>query len=201
MRQMLDIWPTFPIVINDQVLHWYRHPHMEHVDNTIAALEHHGWVCQISLTNIPPSLFHIFADMMRESFPALTHLQLGSVDGPPMLCPDSLLGGSAPSLRSLTLRYIPFPALLTLLLTTKDLVELHLWSIPHSGYLSPNTMVICLSSLNKLEDLTLRFKSPKSCPNRSIQPFSSLTRATLPCLTQIQFYGVKKYIRRLGGPD
>jgi len=194
---MLDIWPTFPIVINDQVLCWYCHPRMEHVDNTIAALEHRGWVCQISLTNILPSLFHIFADMMRESFPALTHLQLGSVDGPPMLRPDSLLGGSAPSLQSLTLRYIPFPALLTLLLTMKDLVELHHWSIPHSGYLSPNTMVICLSSLNKLEDLTLRFESPKSRPNRSIQPFSSLTRATLPCLTQIQFYGIKKYIEDL----
>jgi len=84
-----------------------------------------------------------------------------------------------------------------LLLTMKDLVELHLWSIPHSGYLSPNTMVICLSSLTKLEDLTLHFESPKSHPNRSIQPFSSLTCTTLPCLTQFRFYGVKKYIEDL----
>ena len=92
---------------------------------------------------------------------------------------------------------IPFPALPTLLLTTKDLVELRLWSIPHSGYLSPDAMVICLSSLTKLENLILRFQSPESRPNRSIRSLPLLARVTLPCLTQFQFYGVNDYIEDL----
>jgi len=197
VREVLGIWPTLPIVIDDQELGRHRQPRREHVDNIIAALEHRNRVCQISLGNIPLSLCPIFSAMMQEPFPALTRLQLNSEDESPMLCPDSFLGGSAPMLRSLTLQHIPFPALPTLLLTTKDLVELRLWSIPHSGYLSPNAMVICLSSLTKLENFILRFKSPESRPNRSIRRFSSLARATLPSLTQFRFYGVNEYIEDL----
>jgi len=38
VRQMLGIWPTFPIVIDDQELSRHRQPHAEHVDNITATL-------------------------------------------------------------------------------------------------------------------------------------------------------------------
>jgi len=98
VRQMLGIWPTLPIVIDDQELGRHRQPRAEHVDNITAALEHRNRVYQISLGNIPLSLFPIFAAMMQESFPSLTRLQLGSEDESPVIRPDSFLGGSSPRL-------------------------------------------------------------------------------------------------------
>jgi hypothetical protein len=194
---MLDIWPTFPIVIDDQELGRHRRPRMDHVGNTIAALEHRDRVCQITLENIPLSLFPILAEMMQKPFPALTHLQLDSEDDSPLLHPESFLGGSAPSLRSLTLQRISFPALPTLLLTTKDLVELRLRSIPHYGFLLPHALVVGLSSLTRLEILMLRFKSPRSLPIGSIRRLPLLTQTTLPSLTQFDFYGDNEYMEAL----
>ena len=196
VRDMLHIWPTFPIVIDDQELGRPRRPRMDHVGNTITALEHRDRVCQITLENIPLSLFPLLAEMMQESFPALTRLQLDSEDDSPMLDPESFLGGSAPRLRSLTLQRISFPAIPTLLLTTKDLVELRLWSIPYSGFLLPHALVVGLSSLTKLENLMLRFKS-RSLPNCSIRRSPLLTRTTLPSLTQFDFYGDNEYMEAL----
>ena len=134
---------------------------------------------------------------MQESFSALTRLQLDSLNETPILHLESFLGGSAPRLRSLNLQRISLPALPTLLLITKDLVELRLRGIPHSGYLSPDAMVVCLYSLTKLENLVLRFSSPQPRPNSSIRRLSSLTRITLPSLTQLVFYGPNKSIEDL----
>ena len=197
VRDMLDIWPTFPMIIDDQELGRHRRPRTDHIGNTIAALEHRDRVCQITLENIPLSLFPILAEMMRESFPMLTRLQLDSEDDSPMIHPESFLGGSAPRLRSLTLQRISFPALPTLLLTTKDLVELRLRNIPHAGFLSPHALVVGLSSLTKLENLMLRFKSPRSLPNGSIRRSPLLIQTTLPSLTQFDFYGDNEYMEAL----
>ena len=197
VKDMLDIWPTFPIVIDDQELGRPRRSRMERVGNTIAALEHRDGVCQIILENIPLSLFPILAEVMQESFPMLTRLQLDSEDDSPVLDPESFLGGSAPRLRSLTLQRMSFPALPTLLLTTRDLVELRLWSIPYSGFFLPNAMVACLSSLTKLEILMLRFKSPRSLPNGLIRGLPLLTQITIPSLTQFEFHGDNEYMEAL----
>ena len=40
VRDMLDIWPTFPIVIHDQEPDYHRKTRMGHTGNVIAALEH-----------------------------------------------------------------------------------------------------------------------------------------------------------------
>jgi hypothetical protein len=197
MGDMLSIWPTIPIVIDDQELGCYYATRMEHIGKVIAALEQRDRVCHIGLGDIPLTLFPILAEMMQESFPTLTHLQLDSEYESPILHPGSFLGGSTPRLQSLTLQHISFPALPTLLSTTKDLVELRLWNIPPSGYISPDAMVVCLSSLTKLEDLILRFRPPHSHPNSSTRRLSSLTRATLPSLTQFQFHGDNEYIEDL----
>jgi hypothetical protein len=96
VREMLDIWPTLPIVVDDEDISCYQRPRMEHFDSVTAALEHRNRVCQISLENLPSSLFPNFMEMMQESFLELTHLYLGAEIESPMLHPDSFLGGSAP---------------------------------------------------------------------------------------------------------
>ena len=202
VREMLGIWPDLPIVIDDGLLSrlLLGLPRKEHTDNIVAALEHRDRVCQITFANLPLPLYRIFAPRMRESFPALTRLyfdlELDSELESPVLPLHSFLGGSAPHLRSLTLGSIPIPSLPTLLLTTKDLVELRLWSIPDSGYISPVAMATCLSSLTRLENLALRYDE-RTPPDGSSQHPSSLTFINLPTLAQFEFLGTNKYIEDL----
>jgi hypothetical protein len=83
---------------------------------------------------------------MQDSFPTLTFLTRSSYVGSATVLPDSFLGGCAPRLRELVLICVPFPGLPKLLLSTNNLVELRLESIPHSGYVPPEAMVTSLSS-------------------------------------------------------
>jgi len=103
------------------------------------------------------------------------------------------LGGSAPCLRFLHLAYIPFPRLPKLLLSATHLTDLRLLNVPHSGYISPEAMVSCLSALTRLGTLILDFEPPKSEHRR---PPPS-TRTLLPALTRLQFYGFSEYLEDL----
>ncbi|KAI0288126.1 hypothetical protein BC826DRAFT_1188584 [Russula brevipes] len=105
--------------------------------------------------------------------------------------PDSFLGGSAPRLRTLQLIGIPFPALPNLLLSASDLVDLTLTRLPHSGYISPASMVACLSSLNRLKSLSLGFESPRSRPDQRSPP--PQPRVVLRALTKLTFAGMADY--------
>ena len=67
---------------------------------------------------------------------------------------------STPSLGVLVLDGIPFPGLPKLLLSATYLVYLHLYNIPHSGYISPDVMVTALTALTSLQFLQLEFQSP-----------------------------------------
>jgi len=193
---MQEIWPTLPIFVE----HWHgtrtsgHEPSLD--ENVIAALKHTDRIYEIQLLINSLSLYHRCSTMMQETFPALKKLNLcfsSDVESAPAL-PDSFLGGSAPRLRSLSLRSIPFPALPKLLLSTTDLVFLQVWEIPHSGYISPKAMITCLSSLTRLEHLSLHFESPRSRPARPSRRLSSLTRVDLPALTHFHFHGVNEYI-------
>jgi len=168
---------------------------MKQFNGIIAALEHRNRACQISLEDLPPVLFLIFTEMLQRSFPRLTRLFLGAAIEFPMLHPDSFLGGSAPCLQSLTLQHIAFPELPTLLLSSKDLVELRLYYIPH-GYISPESVATCLSSLTRLEILALCFDYTHWTRNRSGRHLSSSTciAIDLPALTKFDFGGVNEYI-------
>jgi hypothetical protein len=104
----------------------------------------------------------------------------------PSVLRDSLLGGSAPRLEHIQLHGIPFPALPQLLLSTHNLVQLDLFDIPQSGYVSPEVMVYCLSTLTRLHTLWLQFRSPGLRVNQHPPP---LTRAVLPALTCFDFRG------------
>ncbi|KAI0288619.1 hypothetical protein BC826DRAFT_677912 [Russula brevipes] len=124
-------------------------------------------------------------------FPELTYPRLGSGGrSAPILC-NSFLGGSAPRLYALWLIGISFLAIPNLLLSASNLVSLALWRVPHSGYISPEAMAACLSSLNRLECLHLRFKSPQPRPDQPSPP--PRTRVVLPVLTTLIFKGMTDY--------
>jgi hypothetical protein len=109
--------------------------------------------------------------------------------------PDSILGGSAPSLEKLRLDRISFPGLPKLLLSATHLVQLELYYIPHSGYISPEVMVTCLSVLTRLEYFAVEFESPQSRPDRRRPP--PPTRTLLPILRSLSFRGVSEYLEDL----
>ena len=94
----------------------------------------------------------------------------------------------------LSLDGIPFPGLPKLLLSATHLVNLHLYDIPHSGYISPEAMVTALSTLTSLESLSLEFQSPRSRPDRASRRPPPPTRSVLPVLTCFSFKGVSEYL-------
>jgi hypothetical protein len=129
---------------------------------------------------------------MQKPFPELTDLVLWSFDITSPVVPDSFPGRFAPRLRTLSLHHIPFPGLPKLLLSATHLVELYLCNIPHSGYISPETMANVLSALTSLGSLHLQFDSSLSRPD---QPPPK--RSSLPVLTELRFKGVSEYFEDL----
>ena len=189
MRETLGVWPQLPIAI------WNNGYEKWGVGNIIAALGHNDRICRITLPDIPnPQVLAA----MRQPFPALTHLRLQTEDGTTPICSDSFLGGSCPPrLQSLFLDRIPIRGLPNLLLSATELVDLELWRIPHAGYFSPEALATCLSVLNKLKKLVIRFESPQSRPDRNTRRPHPQTLTLLPVLTQLEFKGVGDYLEDL----
>jgi len=194
MRDMLDIWPEFPISIEDD-----GDATVEGATNVVNALKLNDRVSRIKLWNVSSSEVKLerVVELMQDPFPTLTCLSLWSSDVTPSVISDSFLGGSAPRLQNLWLDGIPFPALPNLLLSATDLVHLRLWRVPHSGYISPEAMVSCLSALTRLEEFVLGFHSPRSRPSRTGRLRRPLTRTILPALTQLRYKGVTEYLEDL----
>jgi hypothetical protein len=187
VRETLDVWPPLPIEILSDTSNGG--------DNVIAALEQHDRVCRIWL-DLTGSPVERLATVMQDPFPALESLQLWSADETVPVLPQMFLGGSVPRLQSLVLDNIPVPTLPKLLLSSNDLVTLRLRRIPNTGYISPEAMFTGLSTLTRLESLTISFESPASRPDRSRRP-PPLTRAVLPALTEFQFQGTSEYLEIL----
>jgi F-box-like len=188
VMKMLDLWPPLPIVIH------HSNRRKSGGDNIIAALEHNDRVCQITLELDSDLQWEKVLDAMQKPFPALTHLVFSPNIEIPLVVPDSFIGGSATRLQYLKLGRVPIPGLPKLLLSATDLVHLKLWRIPHSGYISPEAMVTCLSTLPRLEELYLIFQSPQSRPNRESRRLPPPTRSILPALIKLQFVGVSEYL-------
>ena len=185
-RDTLDLWPSLPLLIRD------IDPTKD--DEILAVLERSDLVVQIELDG--PKLENVLA-AMQVPFPELTDLRLHSFEGMEADLPDSFLGGSAPRLESLSLSRIPFPGLPKLLLSATHLVTLHLWKIPHSGYISPEAIVAVLSTLTSLGKLSLEFKSPRSRPDWANRRLPPPTRSVLPFLIYLRFKGACEYLEDL----
>ena len=187
-----NVWPALPLLIQAD-----GGP----VDYVIAELEHSNRIRQISIELDPYTTREIekLCTAMQVPFPELTALHLESLHlryFPPSVpvLPDSFLGGSAPRLRFLLLQSTPFPGIPKLLSSATHLVKLYLYDVPHSGYISPETMATCLSAMTSLEVLQLSFESPESCPDLETQPPFLPTRFVLPSLTIFRFKGACEYL-------
>jgi hypothetical protein len=199
VKETLAVWPPLPIVIKQ-----YSQP--TQMDNIVVALEQNDRVRQIDLGDFTNWQLEEVLAAMQQPFPALTDLGIwwvGSDDWSndvPLLepvAPKSFLGGSAPRLQCLHLERIPFPGLLELLLSATHLVYPHIWRIPHSGYVSSEAMVHCLSTLMRLERLAIGFESPLSRPARERRRPHPLTHLALPALIRFRFEGVSEYLEDL----
>lgn len=192
VRKTLNIWPPLPIFV-EQPANLPRHPSLDD-DNLIAAFEEHDRVCVIALHGLRHCQLERFAAVMQEPFPALTHLCLESDNGVTPALPATFMGGSAPRLQSLQLKGVSFPALPIFILSPDDLTLLDLHDIPSTGYISPETMVAFLSTLTRLQFLTIEFKTPILPPDPRSQHLTPPVRVLLPVLLQFRFKGVSEYL-------
>jgi hypothetical protein len=112
VRKNLGCWPALPLVIdyrkNDQ-----KRLTLDDEDNIFAALEQRHRVRHINLTAFNSLLKNVFT-VMKEPFPALTHLELSSerliTPKIPRGFQGGFLGRSAPRLREISFSRMSFPA-------------------------------------------------------------------------------------------
>ena len=189
VRKCLDIWPTFPLLIED----FYLNKGID-IDNIIAALEHRHRVSSLALNEVTGPMLVRTITLMQEPFPALEDLYLyarNKSNDIPVL-PSEFLGRSAPCLRVIHLRAIPFPGLPVLLLSASNLSVLELIDVPQTGYIPPEVMVAALATLTRLDLLEIGFRSPASRPDNIRLP--PITRTVLPVLREFDFGGVREYL-------
>jgi hypothetical protein len=197
VREMLDIWPPLRIFIwaGDSTLR----PILD-VDNIIASLKHNDRICQIVLHEVPKLLLEkVSAALMQKSFPSLTNLELVSRPswghGTGFVVPGPFSGGSAPLLQHFVLDGVPFPELSNFLSSSiNHLTSLIIHDVPHSGYISPEVMVTCISALTSLEVLHLEFRWTYLYPDRDSQRLRLPTRSVQPALLAFRFKGLSGYL-------
>ena len=157
-------------------------------------------VVDIRLNSLTRFDFMRFSILMDYPFSTLTYLSLGSIGSiydDEFVLPDGFLGGSAPSLRTLLLERVAFPALPKLLLSTTHISTLRLSSIPIIGYISPEMMATRLVALPNLNQLGIEFPFQLRF-HHTDNKFSHLsTRAVLPSLTSFRFNGDSNYLEDL----
>jgi hypothetical protein len=199
--ELLDVWPPFPFVIGFCLDSPDDHGHS--IDKLFAALEHHDRVREIHITSPMGFLWEEIAMAIEESepFPELRSLMLDSDDSRIPL-PATFLNVYAPRLQDLALHSISFPSLPRFLSSTSDLTSLHLYDIPDSGYIPPETMARCLSALPKLESLSMAFEPSRPHfarphPQQNNPPVPPPIRSVLPALTFLGISAVTGYLEVL----
>ncbi|KAH8978491.1 hypothetical protein EDB92DRAFT_1273207 [Lactarius akahatsu] len=200
VRRILGSWPvTLPLAI-DYTDSLSRLTHRDE-DSIIFALRRTSRVHRIDI-HVPGPLSKKVADVMRRSFPVLTHLHLAwDLDGSlepslesrdvPSVIPSRFLGGSAPHLQHFRLRNVPFPDLPTFLLSARNLITLKVENICLNGCISPEAMVGGLAVLTRLMTLSIAFEEEKFSPSPSDQ---TPMRITLPALTAFHYRGDSEYL-------
>ena len=188
--ELAGIWPPFPIIIKN--FNYWPFPEID------ATIVHRDRVREIVVRLSSLQLQRLIS-AMREPFPALIHLNLGLDPGEvPLVLPDDFLGGCVPRLQPLELQSISFPTLPKFLLSAIDLVDITLWDIPYSSYISPETLVTCLAVLANLKHLSIEFHtSLRSHPDRVRQHPLPPVRIVLPSLVHFKFVWVSEYLEDL----
>ena len=188
---ILASWPTLPLVAK-----LYAGRTSERIPrNVMVALRRPDRLCEIDL-HVTSSMFTSIVGVTQKSCRALESIRITvDVPGPSILVRSAFLGGSAPHLREIKLDGIAFPfsSIKQVLLSTNNLVELHLSKIPDDAYFSPNDLVTTLATLAQLKRLTVDYHSPASFPPPS-KTRPPPKRTTLPCLHSLEFYGVSAYL-------
>jgi hypothetical protein len=187
---MLDIWPTLPIFV--RIYEFLG----DMVEELVAGLEENDRVREVYCDVVEEGLIEL-AEIMRKPYPALTRLDLRACDPEMEVIPGSFMGGSAPRLQSLYLRSLAYPALPNLLLSATGLVRLRLEDIPPSGYVSPEAMADCLSSVAGLKELQIEFQRSRRHPDIASCRPPPIKRSVLPVLTTLSFKGANKYLDEL----
>ena len=190
-RDVLDVWPALPLLVQGHI------DETSPLDNIISVLGHRNRVSGINLWGLASSQSTKVLAAMNEPFPELMDLHLRAFDRMAPLDPDLFMGGSTPRLRYLQLERIPCPGLPKFLSSATHLVSLRLCDIPHSGNISPEAMVTCLSMLNCLETLCLEFRSLQSHLDWEGQRLPLPTRSVLFSLMYFHFRGAAEYLEDL----
>ena len=194
IRKHLGVWPPLPLTIVYNLTRGLS-PNCE--DNLLAALENPDRVISLDLCFTVSDLAKLVT-ALQKPFPVLTKLKLTLRFGVDQL-PSGFLCGSMPCLQELYLRHLPFPELPTLLLSTRGLVALYLSEIPPAGYISPQAMSACLSTLTRLTVLSIMFRLEDDdtfALPEEIEP-ATITPIVLPSLTSIYFRGICAYMEGL----
>ena len=186
----LDLWPTFPVIVEYGGVPNLDPPAPEDDDNIIAALKHSGRVSSISLT-VTSSLLEKLSTI-SEPFTELEEFFLCSQDNLQLTFPSSFHLG--PRLRTVHLSRIAISSFPRLLLPSQFLVDIQLHDIPITGYLSPEAFATALSGTTQIRSLSLHFLS---LPPRRIYlrlPPPPGERVILPALTYLKYRGTSKYL-------
>ena len=189
-RDTLDVWPALPLIVMGDMT-------PSSTGNVVVALGESNRVREVYLVNFADWQLEQVLAAMHVPFPELTRLVLSSNGETMPVIPDSFLDGFARRLRYFQLDGIPFPGLPKLLLSATHLVQLWLTNIPHSGYISPETVVALISALSSLESLHLLFQSPQSGPDIETRPPPPSKRSVMPTLKYFLFKGVIEYLEDL----
>jgi hypothetical protein len=190
VSETLAFRPALPIVVEYGGSLELHPPAPEDEDNIMAALMQSDRVSSISLT-VTRSLLEKLSTIERP-FSELEDIALLSRDSRRLTLPSAFRWG--PRLHSLHLTRIAFPALLQLLYSSGNLVDLQLHEVLDPWHFPPEALTNALSGMPQLRSLSLHFLTTNDHIGGS-QPSRKLV--VLPALTRLNFRGVAEYLEAL----
>jgi hypothetical protein len=196
VKEILRFWSELPIIVHYGGVPESKPPSPEDEENLVTALREPDRLSEIWLT-ITGSLSDRLVTEMQKAVPLLETLRLMAQDMPELLLPDRFLGGSAPHLSVISLYGVSFPALPKLLLSTSNLTSLELCHIPMPGYISPEAVVMGLSTMTQLKSLTINYDFWMSHFHVSNSNTHLSGRTVLPALTDLKYSGVTEYLEAI----
>ncbi|KAH9011910.1 hypothetical protein EDB85DRAFT_2224700 [Lactarius pseudohatsudake] len=190
----LDYWPALPIVVQYGGSLALNPPAPEDEDNIIAVLKQSDRVNSISLT-VTSSLLEELSAIERP-FSQLEDLVLLSPDSVRRTLPRAFQWGTR--IRCLHSTRVAFPALLHLLYSSRNLVDLQLHEVVHPLHFSPEALTDALSGMTQLRSLSLHLLTTVKYTALDLPPPPpSEERITLPVLVRLDFQGIAEYLEGL----